>query len=84
MLGLPAGRDYQKVVINCKACENQFSYKICNSCRNCIYKKKSDTSELYLCNNEKCPQSGTGQHNIFGNKDNTGLNPYGFLPEAEP
>jgi|LakMenEpi03Aug12_release.lakeMendotaPanAssembly.Ray.scaffolds.fasta_scaffold132199_1 hypothetical protein len=38
MLVLPYGKNWEKVLIRCKACKKGFRYKICNTCRACIYK----------------------------------------------
>lgn len=39
ILSLPANKNYEKVKLKCKGCSNDFRYKICGTCRSCIYKK---------------------------------------------
>lgn len=39
MLSLPGEKNFTKTRIKCKSCENNFRYRICGTCRTCIYKK---------------------------------------------
>jgi hypothetical protein len=64
VLVLPANKNFEKTKLKCRACGNLFRYKICGTCRACIYKPDDDT-EIYLCSNQACPGSGSGQQGAF-------------------
>lgn len=38
VLGLPAGREYEGVRLGC-GCGNGFRYRVCATCRQCVYQK---------------------------------------------